>query len=177
MPFKGLILLRIRARRRAIDRVSLIAAASPTFHEGRTRQLGTETLGDLWKGEGWGGGHGEYKMEITGTFRKESRDLQGSFDCGQELRWAEEGLCTTEDSQSATGFGGQVGNVAFPGNIMADSETQKLERKDFFQRIVEKVYGGGVGWGILQTEQGGGGETREEMVEDRKTTDLPVVRE
>ena len=48
----------------------------------------------------------------------------------------------TEDSQSATGFGGQVGNVAFPGKVMADSETQKLERKDFFQRIVEKVDGG-----------------------------------
>ena len=62
--------------------------------------------------------------------------------CGQELRWAEEGLYMTEDSQCATGFGGQVGNVAFPGKIMADSETQKLERKDFFQRIVEKVDGG-----------------------------------
>ena len=36
----------------------------------------------------------------------------------------------------------QVGNVAFLGKIMADSETQKLERKDFFQRIVEKVDGG-----------------------------------
>ena len=47
-----------------------------------------------------------------------------------------------EDSQSATGFGGQIGNVAFPGKIMADSETQKLERKDFFQGIVEKVDGG-----------------------------------
>ena len=33
--------------------------------------------------------------------------------------------------------------MAFPGKIMADSETQKLERKDFFQRIVEKVDGGG----------------------------------
>ena len=54
-----------------------------------------------------------------------------SFVCGQELRWAEEGLCTTEDSQSATGFGGEVGNVTFPGKVMADSETQKLERKDF----------------------------------------------
>ena len=31
--------------------------------------------------------------------------------------------------------------------------------------------------GISQTEQGAGGETREEMVEDRKTTDLPAVRE
>ena len=47
-----------------------------------------------------------------------------------------------EGAQSATGFGGQVGNMAFPGKIMADSETQKLERKDFFQRIVEKVDGG-----------------------------------
>jgi len=25
------------------------------------------------------------------------------------------------------GFGGRVGNVAIPGKIMADSETQKLE--------------------------------------------------
>ena len=49
----------------------------------------------------------------------------------------------TEDSQSATGFGGQVGNVAFAGKIMADSETQKLEGNDFFQRVVEKVNGGG----------------------------------
>ena len=65
-----------------------------------------------------------------------------SFVCGQELRLAEEGLCMMEESQSATGFGGQVGNVAFPGKVMADSETQKLERKDFFQRIVEKVDGG-----------------------------------
>ena len=47
-----------------------------------------------------------------------------------------------EDAQSATGFGGQLENVAFTGKIMADSETQKLEGKDFFQRIVEKVDGG-----------------------------------
>jgi len=33
----------------------------------------------------------------------------------------------TEDAQSATGFGGQLGNVAFPEKIMANSETQKLE--------------------------------------------------
>ena len=50
-----------------------------------------------------------------------------SFVCGQELRCAKEGLCTMEDAQSATGFGSQVGDVAFPGKIMADSETQKLE--------------------------------------------------
>ena len=45
----------------------------------------------------------------------------------QELRWAKEGLCTIEDSQSVPGFGGQLGNVTFPGKIMADSEAQKLE--------------------------------------------------
>jgi len=32
-----------------------------------------------------------------------------------------------EDAQSATGFGGQLGNMAFPRKIMADSETQNLE--------------------------------------------------
>ena len=64
------------------------------------------------------------------------------FVCDQELKCAKEGLCTAEDAQSATGFGGQLGIVAFPGKIMADSETQKLEGKDFFQRIVEKVDGG-----------------------------------
>ena len=50
-----------------------------------------------------------------------------SFVCGQELRCAKEGLCMMEDAQSANGFGGQLGKVAFPGKIMADSETQKLE--------------------------------------------------
>jgi len=70
-----------------------------------------------------------------------------SFVCGQELRRVEEGLFTTEDSQLATGFGGQVGNVALRGKIMADSETQKLDRKDFFQSIVEKVDGRGGGEG------------------------------
>ena len=36
-----------------------------------------ETRGDLWKGEGWGGQHGKYKMDITGTFRKEIREFEG----------------------------------------------------------------------------------------------------
>ena len=45
--------------------------------EGRTQQWGTETLGDLWKGEGLGGEHRVYKMDITGTFRKESREFEG----------------------------------------------------------------------------------------------------
>ena len=53
--------------------------------------------------------------------------VEESFVCGQELSWAEEGLCMTEDSQSVTGFGVQVGNVAFPGNIMADNEAQNVE--------------------------------------------------
>ena len=44
---------------------------------GRTKQWGTETLGDLWKGEGWSWEHGVYKMDITGTFRKESREFEG----------------------------------------------------------------------------------------------------
>ena len=38
--------------------------------------------------------------------------------------------------------------MAFPGKVMADSETQKLKRKDFFQRIVEKVDGGSGGGGL-----------------------------
>ena len=42
---------------------------------GRTKQWGTETL-DLWKGEGWDGEHGEYKMDMTGTFRKESSKFE-----------------------------------------------------------------------------------------------------
>ena len=47
---------------------------------GRTKQWGTETLGDLWKGEGWGWEHGEYKMDTTGTFRKESKEFEvGGF--------------------------------------------------------------------------------------------------
>ena len=60
----------------------------------------------------------------------ESSPLSGcgrSFVCGQEHRCAKEGFCMTEDAQSATGFGGQLGNVAFPEKIMANSETQKLE--------------------------------------------------
>ena len=44
---------------------------------GRTKQWGTEALGDLWKEEGWSGEHGEYKMDIAGTFRKESREFEG----------------------------------------------------------------------------------------------------
>ena len=44
---------------------------------GRTKQWGTETFGDLWKGEGWGGEHVVNKMDITVTFRKESREFEG----------------------------------------------------------------------------------------------------
>ena len=45
--------------------------------EGRTKHWGTETLGDLWKGEGWGGEQGVYKMDTTGTLRKEGREFEG----------------------------------------------------------------------------------------------------
>ena len=45
---------------------------------GWTKQWGTETLADLWKGVGLGGEHGVYKMDITGTFRKENREFKGS---------------------------------------------------------------------------------------------------
>ena len=45
--------------------------------EGRTKQCGTEILGDLWKGEEWGGVHGVNKMDTTGTFRKESGEFEG----------------------------------------------------------------------------------------------------
>ena len=46
---------------------------------------------------------------------------------GQELRCAKEGLCMMENAQLATCFGGQLGDVAFPGMIMADGEAQKFE--------------------------------------------------
>ena len=55
------------------------------------------------------------------------QSVDESFVHGQELRWAEEGLCMMEDSQSVTGFAGQLKDVAFPGKIMADSEAQKFE--------------------------------------------------
>ena len=49
------------------------------MREGRTKQWRTEALGDLWKGEGWGGEHRVYKMDTTGTFRKESREFEGGW--------------------------------------------------------------------------------------------------
>ena len=48
-----------------------------------------------------------------------------SFVCGQDIKCAKEGLCTMEDAQ--TDFGGQFVNVAFPGKIIANSDSQKLE--------------------------------------------------
>ena len=44
--------------------------------EGRTKQWGTETLGDLWKGEGSGGEHGAYKMDTTRTSGRKTRNLK-----------------------------------------------------------------------------------------------------
>ena len=41
------------------------------------KKWGTKTLGDLRKGEGWGGQHGVYKMDTTGTIRSvHDRDFQ-----------------------------------------------------------------------------------------------------
>ena len=53
--------------------------------EERTKQWGTEILGDLWKGEGWGrehrvqDGHHRDFQDLTrqGTFGKESREFEG----------------------------------------------------------------------------------------------------
>ena len=48
--------------------------------EGSTKRWGIDTLGDLWKGEGWGRVHAVNKMDTTGTFRKESREYErGGF--------------------------------------------------------------------------------------------------
>ena len=45
--------------------------------EWKGQNSGEETLGDLWKADGWVGEHLVYKMDITGTFRKESREFEG----------------------------------------------------------------------------------------------------
>ena len=42
-----------------------------------TKQWGTETIGYMWKGEGWGRVHRVNKMDITGTFRRENRKFEG----------------------------------------------------------------------------------------------------
>ena len=44
--------------------------------EGRTKQWGTETFGDLWKGEGWGREHGVYKMDATGISGRKAENLK-----------------------------------------------------------------------------------------------------
>ncbi len=43
---------------------------------GRTKQWGTETLGDLWKGEGWGGKHRVYKMTLEGLSGRKAENLK-----------------------------------------------------------------------------------------------------
>ena len=46
--------------------------------EVRTKQGGTKTLGDLCKGEGWGGENGINKMDTTGTLSTlHDRELSG----------------------------------------------------------------------------------------------------
>ena len=44
--------------------------------EGSTTTV-NRTAGDLWKGEGWCRVHGVNTMNMTGTFRKESREFEG----------------------------------------------------------------------------------------------------
>ena len=46
---------------------------------GKDKTVGKQTLGDLWKGEGWGGEHGVYKMDTIGIFRKECREFEGGW--------------------------------------------------------------------------------------------------
>ena len=47
------------------------------MEEGRTKEWGTEILGDLWNGEGCGRVHGVNKMDTTGTSRSlHDRDLK-----------------------------------------------------------------------------------------------------
>ena len=46
--------------------------------------------------------------------------------------------CTMEDASSATGFRGQFGDVAFPGNIMTDSEAQNLNEKASSRGLLRK---------------------------------------
>uniref|UniRef100_A0A8C4R5S8 Uncharacterized protein n=1 Tax=Eptatretus burgeri TaxID=7764 RepID=A0A8C4R5S8_EPTBU len=47
-------------------------------------------------------------------------------------RCAKEGLYMMKDAKSANGFGGQLGDVAFTGKIMADTETQKVQEGRLF---------------------------------------------
>ena len=46
---------------------------------------------------------------------------------GEELRCVKEGLCTMEDAQLTTGFGGQLVNVVCPRKTITDSEAQTFE--------------------------------------------------
>ena len=67
-----------------------------------------------------------------------------SFVLGQELSCAKEILCTTEDAQSAFAFEGQLGDVAFPGKMMAESEAQIFFMKGLLQEhCLESRWGWG----------------------------------
>ena len=39
---------------------------------------------EMWKGEGWGREHVVYKMDITGTFKKERKEFEGGGLTGVE---------------------------------------------------------------------------------------------
>ena len=55
---------------------------------GRTKQWGTET-GDLWKGEGWGGEHGQNSGEQRQLVCGRERDGAGNM---ANTRWTLQGL-------------------------------------------------------------------------------------
>jgi len=67
----------VEARMRANTQRTTRVGRRQEGWEREGQNSGEETLGDLWKGEGWGGEHGVYKMDSTGTFRKESREFEG----------------------------------------------------------------------------------------------------
>ena len=50
------------------------------WREREGQNIGEQRHLEIWKGEGWGGEHGVYKMDTKGTFRKESREFEaGGF--------------------------------------------------------------------------------------------------
>ena len=68
----------------------------------RTKQWGTETIRDLWKGEGWGGDHGVYKMDIQGLSGRKEGNLK---EVG--LGWIKEGRKDRGFGWETTRIGGE----------------------------------------------------------------------